>query len=117
MSKMKKYISYIAGVAFLFSLMACSSGFNQKQADELMEKENLTAEDYSALLDLYNEGMDDAIEFSKKEPDKLSEADRQEVLTVFAIGMRLNREQSNLSPSQQEELESLNQKGTNELGK
>ncbi|MDE6143029.1 MAG: hypothetical protein K2F94_03010 [Muribaculaceae bacterium] len=61
--------------------------------------------------------MDDAISFSKKDEKSLSEKDRKEVLTVFAIGMRLNKDKDKLNEQQMSEFNRINQKGNDEFKK
>ncbi|MEZ3551489.1 hypothetical protein [Cupriavidus metallidurans] len=112
---MKKLIPIISAV--IVFLAACASGFNQNKAEELLEKNSLDSDDYNELIQLYDDGMADAIEFSKKEAKDLSESERNEVLTVFAIGMRLSKDEDKLSESQKKEFERINQKGTDELKK
>lgn len=114
---MKILLSNIATLALALLLAACSSGFNQEKANELLQKETVTAEEYDELLQLYETGMDDAIEFSKKEDKSLSEQQRNEVLTVFAIGMRLSKDEANLSEKQKGEFELINKKGTDAIKK
>lgn len=98
-------------------MMACTSGFDQSKADEILGKESLTPKEYSELIKLYETGMDDAIEFSQKEAQELSEENRKEVMTIFAIGMRLSKDEENLSESQKADFERINQKGTDNLTK
>ncbi len=112
---MKRILLHIASVAFCVMMAACGSGFNQNKATELLHKQTFTHEEYDELLHLYETGMNDAIEFSKKDDKSLSEKDRNEVLTVFAIGMRLSKDESNLSAKQKEEFELINKKGTDAI--
>lgn len=114
---MKRILLHIASVAFLVMMAACGSGFNQNKATELLHKQTITPEEYDELLQLYETGMNDAIEFSKKEDKSMSEKDRNEVLTVFAIGMRLSKDESNLSVKQKKEFELINKKGTEAIKK
>lgn len=114
---MKKLLLYIATMWLSCLLTGCSSGFNQDKADEMLGKSVLTSEEYSELIDIYEKGMDDAIEFSKKKAEDLSKQEQKEVLTVFAIGMRLSKDESHLNATQVKEFERINKKGTEELKK
>lgn len=118
---MKRIISYIASVivslTFLLLMTTCGSGFDQAKASELLQKTSISSEEYDELLLLYETGMDDAIVFSKKEDKSLSEKDREEVLTVFAIGMRLSKDESNLTDAQKREFERINKIGTDAITK
>lgn len=116
---MKKVLSYIAGVALAISFAACSqsSSFNQEKALELMEKPTLTSEEYNQLIDLYETGMKDALEFAKKDKDKLTEQEQEEVMTFFAIGVRLTKEESNLSEEQRKKFDKINSEGDKEISK
>lgn len=114
---MKKLLQNIAGICMLALLTCCASGFDQKKADEILGKDNLSSEDYTELIDIYETGMDDAIGFSKKKPEELTADEQKEVLTVFAIGMRLSKEESNLDEQQTKQFERINKIGTEELKK
>ena len=114
---MKKALSYIALMAISFVLAACSAGFDISKAENIINKTEISEEEYSELISLYEIGMDDAISFSKKDEKSLSEKDRKEVLTVFAIGMRLNKDKDKLNEQQMSEFNRINQKGNDELKK
>jgi len=56
---MKKFLSYMAGVGMLLvAFTACSSGFSQKEADGLLQKDKLTSDEYDRLLELYETAID-----------------------------------------------------------
>lgn len=101
----------------LVAFTACSSGFSQKEADGLLQKDKLTSDEYDRLLELYETAIDDAIEFSKKEPGEMSEKEREEVKSMFMIGIRLNKDEGRLSEDQKGTLDEINRKGTEELKK
>lgn len=107
----------MAGMLMLSLLSCCTSGFDQKKADEILAKDNISQEEYSILLQIYEEGMDDAIQFSQKKPEELSPDEQKEVMTVFAIGMRLSRDEDRLDESETKLFEEINRKGTEELKK
>lgn len=109
---MKNLLRYIVGIIVSIVVMACSGGFNQNNANELLQKENLTAEDYSKLIELYDVGMDDAIKASSLNPEEITPAIHEEMLTIYAIGMRLSKDESNLDEFQKQEFERINKKGT-----
>lgn len=113
---MKKIIRNILSAAIgILVFAACISGFDQKEANELLRTENLTTEQYDRLLDLYDEGMDDAIEAAGKKDDEISQQLRDEMLTIFAIGMRLSKDETKLPEYQKSEFERINKKGTDNL--
>lgn len=109
-----KHLSKIIISLSLFLLAACSSGFDSKKAHALLEKENLSTEDYSQLLDIYENGFDDAIRFSQDTSKELSSEQKEEMMLIFAIGMRLSKEDKNLTEEQRKEFERINLKGTEE---
>lgn len=109
---MINFFKYIAVCIFAFSVCACSSGFNQQKASQLLQQENLSEEDYSTLLKLYDAGMDDAIDAAGKKDDEISPALRNEMLTIFEIGMRLSKDEDKLSDAQKNEFDRINKKGT-----
>ena len=114
---MKKILFYISSFVLSFAFIACNSGFNQKEAEEILQKSELSATDYDNLLHMYESALDDAIRFSKMEAEEMSEKDREEVLLMFAMGKRLVMDEDNLSDSQKEELTRINTKGKEELTK
>lgn len=114
---MKKIVSYIAGAAVALVMAACSSGFDNKKATELLEKPTLTAEEYTELINLYETGMNDAIDFSQKDKDKLSQEEQEEVMTFFAIGIRLSKDEKSLTSEQIKEIERINNLGNEKLAK
>ncbi len=103
--------------ALLIFLSACGSGFNTDETKSLLEKKSLTTEDISRLLEIYEDGIDDAIEFSKMDNDKLSANQREEVMLIFGVGMRLSKEEGNMTPAQRSEFDRINLKGTEEIEK
>lgn len=112
---MKKIFSFLCIAVLLFIAVACNNGFDQKKAEELLDKENLTEEEFSELLDIYEIGLNDVIGFSKMDHDQISQKDQEEVRTVFAIGMRLNKDMDKLTPQLRSELENINNKGKENL--
>lgn len=113
--KMKKIFSFLCVAAFLLIAVACEKGFDQDKAEDLLRKENLSEEEFSELLDIYETGLNDVIGFSKMNHDQISQKDQEEVRVVFAIGMRLNRDMEKLTPEQCVELENINNKGKENL--
>lgn len=109
-----KYLSKIFIFISLFIFAACSSGFDSKKAQALLEKQELTTEDYSELLKIYDYGFDDAIKFSQDNSKELSAEQKEEMMLIFAIGMRLSKDDKNLTEKQRKEFERINLKGTEE---
>lgn len=109
-----KILLKILFILFFSLSVACSSGFNSKKAGELLEKETLTTEDYTEMLRLYENGIDDAIKFSKESPTKLDATQKEEMMLIFAIGMRLSKDDVNLTEQQRKDFERINLKGTEE---
>lgn len=114
MEKISKYI--ICSILF-FLAVACNGGFNNNEANELLTKTALSSDDYDRLLELYEMSIDDAIRFSRMDAEKMTETDREEVITMFAIGQRLVSDESNLSSPQKKLLKRINEKGKEELTK
>lgn len=114
---MKKIFLYLHSFILVMALCACGSGFSQDRADSILQKQELTEEDYDNLLLLYESAIDDAIRFSTMKPEDMSEKNRKEVITMFAIGKRLTIEEEQLTESQRNELARINQKGKDELKK
>ena len=112
---MRKIYTIIA--AALLFLSACGNGFNTEETKTLLEKKTLTTDDISRLLDIYEDGISDAIEFSKMDNDKLSAKQREEVMLIFGVGMRLSKEEGNMTSAQKTEFERINRKGTEEIDK
>ena len=94
--------------------MACTSSFDAEKAQSLLEKEQLSSDEYSELLEIYENGFDDAIKFSKDTDSPLSEKQKEEMLLIYAIGMRLSKDDASLSDKQRKEFERINLKGTEE---
>lgn len=109
-----KYLYKIIISLSLLIFAACSSGFNSKKAHTLLEKENLTTEDYSDLLEIYENGVDDAIKFSQDNSKELTSDQKEEMVLIFAIGMRLSKDDIKLTEEQRKEFERINLKGTEE---
>lgn len=112
---MRKIYPIIACV--LIFLSACGTGFNTDETKSLLEKKSLTTEDISRLLEIYEDGISDAIEFSKMDNDKLSAKQREEVMLIFGVGMRLSKEEGNMTPVQKTEFDRITRKGTEEIDK
>ena len=100
-----------------FSLACCTQGFDRDKVETILQKQEITAEEYDVLLQQYEFGIDDAIKFSKIDRSKLSEDDREEIITMFAIGKRLSIDEDKLSDSRSKEFNRINNKGTQELQK
>ena len=58
---MKKILFYISSFVLSVAFIACNSGFNQKEAEEILQKSELSATDYDNLLHMYESALDDAI--------------------------------------------------------
>lgn len=109
-----KFLSKILSISLLI-LISCTSGFNSKKATSLLEKDNLTTEDYSELLKIYENGFDDAIRFSQDNSKELTTEQKEEMKLIFAIGMRLSKDDVKLTEEQRKEFERINLKGTEEV--
>lgn len=101
----------------MFSLACCTRGFNREKAEDILQNQEITEEQYDILLQLYEYGIDDAIKFSQGDQENLTEDDREEIITVFAIGKRLAIDEDKLTPSQLQKFTEINHKGTEELSK
>ena len=108
-----KRISICLSIILVF-LASCASGFDVKRATTLLEKRPLTEKDITEMLEIYENGIDDAISYSQKNPNELSKNQREEIKLIFAIGMRLSKEESNMTSSQRSEFQRINLKGTEE---
>lgn len=101
---------------FLFLVIlfvtSCSSGFDNKKAQSLIEKQSLSSEEYSEMLEIYESGIDDALKFSKETPTKLNASQKEEMMLIFAIGMRLSKDEDKLSEVQRKEFERITLKGS-----
>lgn len=112
---MRKIYAILASALILLS--GCGTGFNTDETKSMLEKKSLTTEEISRLLEIYEDGIDDAIKFSKMDNDKLSAKQREEVMLIFGVGMRLSKEEVNMTSSQRSEFDRINQKGTEEIDK
>lgn len=83
----------------------------------LLNKSEITEEEYSDLIKIYEIGMDDTLEFASEGNDKLSEKQREEIITMFAIGKRLIMDEDKLTENQVKEFERITKKGTEGLQK
>ncbi len=100
-----------------FSLSCCSQGFNRSKAEDILQKQQISEEEYDVLIQQYEYGMDDAIRFSQKDQSRLSENEREEIITMFAIGKRLALDEDKLTKSQLDEFTRITHKGTEQLDK
>lgn len=114
---MKKILFNIVLSLMAVSLWSCSNGFNRDKAEDILQKKEITEEEYDILLEQYEFGINDAISLSQKDQSDLSENDREEIITVFAIGKRLAIDEENLTKKQLERFTEINHKGTEELSK
>lgn len=114
---MKKIMTMATWLLAAILSFSCSHGFETEKVEALLEKTQLTSDDYNVLLEYYDEGMDDVIGFSAKDPGKMTEKERQEVLTLYEIGKRLAMDEQHLDASQLAEFERITQKGKEEQGK
>ncbi len=112
-----KYLPHIIVSFFLLIVCSCSSNFDAKKANKLLEKQELTTEDYSEMLSIYESGIEDAIKFSQENPQDLSAKQKEEIMLVFAIGTRLSKDDINLTEEQRKEFERINLKGLEEAPK
>lgn len=106
-----KYLIRIILSCGLLLLCSCASGFDSKKANQLLEKQKLTAEDYTEMIEIYENGIDDAIRFSQESSQQLNANQKEEMMLVFAIGMRLSKDDVNLTEEQRQEFERINLKG------
>ncbi|MBD5357068.1 MAG: hypothetical protein HDR88_08715 [Bacteroides sp.] len=114
---MKNFLINIFILLIAFSLCCCSNGFNRSKAEDILQKQEITEEEYDILLQQYEFGIDDAIKFSQKDQSELSEDNREEIITMFAIGKRLALDEDKLTPTQVNKFTEINHKGTEELSK
>lgn len=114
---MKRIMLNIAAVVLLFSLTCCARGFNRDKAEDILQNQEISQEDYDILLEQYEYCIDDAIELSKKDNSEISADDREELITMFAIGKRLAIDEDKLTAEQQKEFSRINHKGTEQLSK
>lgn len=101
----------------LLSLTCCAQGFNRTKAEDILQKQAISEEEYDVLLEQYEFGIDDAIRFARQEQHQLSEDEREEIITMFAIGKRLSIDEDKLTPSQLDKFNDINHKGTEGLSK
>lgn len=114
---MKKLFSCLIACLILAATVSCSSGFDQKKAEALLEKTTLTTEDYDEMIKLYSKAIDDAKRFSEKDKDELTDKEREEVMTLFALGIKLSQDEAKLSEAQIKRLEEINKKGQEEFSR
>ena len=107
----------MAALVMMFSLACCSNGFSREKAEDILQNQEITKEQYDVLLQQYEYGINDAIKFSKERQDNLSEDDREEIMTVFAIGKRLAVDEDKLTPEQLQKFTDINHMGTEQLSK
>lgn len=108
---MTRYFLHTLLILLSLSLSACSNGFDHKKVEELLHHSSLSEDEYSELIELYEKGMDDAVKFSSKEPGKMTDSERQEVILLYEIGKRLAIDEENLNQRQLLEFERITQKG------
>ena len=101
----------------MLSLACCSDGFNREKAEDILQNQEISEEQYDLLLQQYEYGINDAIKFSKEKQDNLSEDQREEIMTVFAIGQRLAVDEDKLTPAQLQKFTDINHMGTDQLSK
>lgn len=106
-------IFYILSLLFV----ACSQSFDNKRADEILLKSEISEAEYSELLKLYEIGMDDSLEIAKKGNPSISKSQREEMLTMFAIAKRLVVDRDKLTDSQVIEFDRITNKGKEGLEK
>ncbi len=109
-----KHLPKLLCSLLILIIASCSSGFDSKKAHALIEKETLTTEEYSEMIQIYENGIDDALRFSKESSKGLSADQKEEMMLIFAIGMRLSKDEGNLTPEQRKEFERITLKGTEE---
>ena len=83
----------------------------------LLNKSEMTEEEYSELIKIYEIGIDDTLKFASEGNDNLSEKQREEIITMFAIGKRLIMDEDKLTDKQVKEFERITKKGTDGLQK
>lgn len=114
---MKRILINIAALVIMISLAGCSRGFSRDKAEDILQNKEITEEEYDVLLEQYEYGINDAIKFSQGDQENLSEDNREEIITVFAIGKRLAIDEDKLTPTQLKKFTEINHKGTEELSK
>lgn len=114
---MKRIILNIAALVMMFSFSCCTRGFNRNKAEDILQSQEITEEQYDILLEQYEYGINDAIKFSQEKQDNLSENDREEIIAVFAIGKRLSIDEDKLTPAQLQKFTDINHLGTEQLSK
>ncbi len=102
---------------FVLLIASCSPGFDHASAESLLQKETLSEEDYSEMLRLYDKSVDDAIEYSKEDQDRLSRDQIKEVMLMFELGSRMSKDYERLTDTQREQFEEINNKGINSIRK
>lgn len=113
---MKKFLHILTLLtAVLFS--ACSSGFDAEKAEQLLQKQSLSEEEYTELIKLYEKGIDKTLDIAGKEDNNISEKDRNDIIVMFAVARRLTIDADKLSEAQQQEFDRITKKGTEELTK
>ena len=112
-----KKIFYLILVSISLAFAACSSKFDCDKANMLLNKSEMTEEEYSELIKIYEIGIDDTLKFASEGNDNLSEKQREEIITKFAIGKRLIMDEDKLTDKQVKEFERITKKGTDGLQK
>lgn len=102
-------------MAFYFAY--CSQGFNRSKAEDILQKQQISEKEYDVLIQQYEYGIDDAIKLSQKDQSRLSENEREEIITMFAIGKRLAIDEDKLTQSQLDKFKQITNKGTEQLDK
>lgn len=114
---MKKILLSLAAIVMMAAFTCCSRGFNRDKAEDILQNKEITEEEYDVLLQQYEYCIDDAISLSKKDKSEISADDREELITMFAIGKRLAIDEDKLTDSQKKEFSRINHKGTEQLSK
>lgn len=107
----------IYSIVFILSMLfvACSSNFDNKRADEILIKSEISEAEYFELLKLYEIGMDDSIKIAKEENQSISKSQREEMITMFAIAKRLMMDRDKLTESQVHDFDRITNKGKDGL--
>lgn len=114
---MKKILLSLAAIVMMAAFTCCSRGFNRDKAEDILQNKEITEEEYDILLQQYEYCIDDAIELSKKDSKDISSEQREEFITMFAIGKRLAVDEDKLTESQRNEFFRITHKGTEQLNK
>lgn len=114
---MKRITLNIAAILMMLSLACCTKGFNRSKVEDILQNQEITEEQYDILLEQYEYGINDAIKMAQGNQDNLSEDDREEIITMFAIGRRLAIDEEKLTPAQVDKFTEITHKGTEELKK